>query len=222
MPSSRQLSCPGCHVPLLFKGPRELPFECPHCGARIGLSWVPLLVGLLVGFVASLVVVQLFGLKASAALLWLPILVFCLYYGLPLAGAWVSPLRVEPGRSTSSSTSYRNTLRFFIVSWFSCILFATAYGFFSGWWAFLLGARGNEIAEVADMFSFPLGLVNRSFVIRPDTGLAEAVGIVTANSYFYALGLTLVFKVVHAFISRSRVTQLGISSSTLNDDDDEF
>jgi hypothetical protein len=88
-------------------------------------------------------------------------------------------------------------------------------------WRFYSEPGGGEVTEVSEMFSFPLGLVNSAFVIRPDTGLAEAVGIVTANSYFYALGLTLVFKVVHAS-NRSRVTQLGISSSALNDDDDEF
>jgi hypothetical protein len=43
---------------------------------------------------------------------------------------------------------------------------------------------------------------------------------VTANSYFNALALTIVFKVVHGFLKRSRVTQLGISSITLDDDDE--
>ncbi len=72
------------------------------------------------------------------------------------------------------------------------------------------------------MFSFPLGLINRNFIIRPDRSLAEVIGIVTANCYFYALGLTVVFKVVHGFLSRSRVTQLGISGTMLNDDDELF
>jgi hypothetical protein len=66
----------------------------------------------------------------------------------------------------------------------------------------------------------PLGFINSSFVIRPDRGLAEVLGIVTANCYFDALILTVVFKVVHGFIRRSRVTQLGISTTTLDDDDE--
>jgi len=74
--------------------------------------------------------------------------------------------------------------------------------------------------EATDIFSMPLGLVNPRFMIRPDKSLAEVIGIITANSYFWSLGLTILFKVVHGFISRSRVTQLGISSTTMNDDDD--
>ncbi len=50
---------------------------------------------------------------------------------------------------------------------------------------------------------------------------ALVLGIVTANCYFNALALTIVFKVVHGFLKRSRVTQLGISTIT-PDDDDEF
>ena len=41
---------------------------------------------LLVGFALSVWVVQLLGLKAYAALLWLPILVACIIYALPVAG----------------------------------------------------------------------------------------------------------------------------------------
>ncbi|HEY3770032.1 MAG TPA: hypothetical protein VGN44_15260, partial [Candidatus Angelobacter sp.] len=95
-----------------------------------------------------------------------------------------------------------------------------ARGDLTGWIAALLGAPREEVARSTDLWSIPLGLINPSFVIKPDKGLAEVLGIVTANSYFDALALTIVFKVVHGFLKRSRVTQLGISSITLDDDDE--
>jgi hypothetical protein len=174
-----------------------------------------------VSFVASIAVVQYLGLKAYAALLWLPILLLCFVYIVPLAGSLRSPLRVEPSTSVKSSTSYKNTLRFFAACWFTGILLGVTYGFFTGWLAALLGHSHQDVVEAVDIWSFPLSLINPSFIIRPEKSLAEVMGILTANSYFYALGVTVVFKVVHGFIKKSRVTQLGISSAML-DDDDEF
>ena len=219
MPTARQWTCPACHAPLKREDLRNLPIECPGCSARIGLSSAPLWVGLPLGFAASVMVVQFLGLKAYAALLWLPILVLCIRYVLPLTTSWVYPLKVEPS-AAKGSNSYKSTLRIFLSIWIGLILFAVAYGFFTGWLAALLGASRQDVAEIGDIFSLPLGFINPAFIIRPEKGLAEVLGIVTANSYFNALVLTVVFKVVHGFLRRSRVTQLGISSTTLDDDDD--
>jgi hypothetical protein len=108
----------------------------------------------------------------------------------------------------------------FLAIWFALITTAVAYGFFTGWLAFLLGAPRQDVTAATDLWSLPLCLVNSEFFIRPEKELAEVLGIVTANSYFNALGLTVVFKVVHGFLRRSRVTQLGLSGATLDDDDD--
>jgi hypothetical protein len=203
-------------MPLLPEDIRQIPFDCPHCGARIGFSDAPLVPALLVGFALSVWVVQLLGLKAYAALLWLPILVACIFYALPIFGPMFFRLTVQKARK---SDSYKRTLRFFLASWFSLILMAVVYASIIGFIPFLLGV-GQDAVEATDIFSIPLGLVNPRFMIRPDKSLAEVIGIITANSYFWSLGTTIVFKVVHGFISRSRVTQLGISSTTMNDDDE--
>jgi DNA-directed RNA polymerase subunit RPC12/RpoP len=221
MPPSRQWTCPACDSPLEREDLKNPPVNCPHCGARIGFSSVPLLLGLVLGFIASLVVVQFLGLKAYAALLWLPILLLCIIKALPLVVSLLgSPLRVEPSTSAKGSSSYKNTLRLFLSFWFALVLLAVVYGFFTGWLAALLGAPREDVAVAADLWSIPLGLINPTFFIRPEKGLAEVLCIVTANSYFNALVLTVVFKVVHGFIKRSRVTQLGISTTTLDDDDE--
>jgi len=208
-------------MPLTRADMRQVPFDCPHCGARVGFSAAPLLAALVAGFAASVWIVQLLGFKAYAALLWLPILVACVYYSLPLVGPVFFRLTLQR-TSDKSANSYKSTLRMFVSWWIASILFAVVYGSLIGAFSFLLGASKQETAESTDIFSLPLGLVNPRFMIRPDKGLAEVIGILSANSYFWALGLTIVFKVVHGFISRSRVTQLGITSTTPNDDDDPF
>ena len=182
---------------------------------------MPLLFGLVLSFAASLVVVQYLGLKAYAALLWLPILALCFTQAVPLVVSLLgSPLRIEPGNSAKGSSSYKSTLRLFLGFWFGLVLFASVYGFFIGWVAALLGAPRDDVVNATALWSIPLGLINPEFFIRPEKGLAQVLCIVTANSYFHALALTFVFKVVHGFLRRSRVIQMGISSSTLDDDND--
>lgn len=172
------------------------------------------------GFIASVVVVQVLGLKAYAALLWLPILILCIRYVLPMVASVVYPLRIESTAAAKGAGSYKNTLRMFLAIWFALITTAVAYGFFTGWLVFLLGAPRQDVTATTDLWSLPLCLVNSEFFIQPEKGLAEVLGIVTANSYFNALGLTVVFKVVHGFLRRNRVTQLGLSGATLDDDDE--
>src|SRR5689334_10762422 len=201
MPASRQWICPACSGLLRQEHVKNPPFDCPHCGGRIGFSSTPLLLGLVLGFIASVIVVQILGLKAYAALLWLPILILCIRYVLPMVAFVVYPLRVEPAAAKGAG-SYKKTLRLFLAIWFALITTAVAYGFFTGWLAFLLGAPGQEVSATTDLWSLPLCLVNSEFFIRPEKGLAEVLGIVTANSYFNALGLTVVFKVVHGFLRR--------------------
>lgn len=182
---------------------------------------MPLLLGLVLSFVASLVVVWYMGLKAYAALLWLPVLALCFTQVAPLVvSLFGSPLRVEPGSSANGSSSYKRTLRLFLSFWFGLVLLAVIYGFFTGWTVALLGAPREDVAVTTALWSIPLGLINPEFFIRPEKSLAEVLCIVTANSYFNALALTVVFKVVHGFMRRSRVTQLGISTPTLDDDDE--
>jgi len=178
------------------------------------------LLGLVFGFIASVVAVQVLGLKAYSALLWLPILVLCVRYVLPLAASLVSQLKVEPNPSAKGGNSYKNTLRVFLSAWVSLVLVAVVYGFFNGRLAFLFGSSRRDVLDVVGIWSLPLVWVNPSFVITPEKSLAEVLGILTANSYFNALALTVIFKVVHGFMRRSRVTQLGISSTVLEDDDE--
>ena len=65
-------------------------------------------------------------------------------------------------------------------------------------------------------------LANSAFIVRPDKSFVAVLGIVAANSYFYTLAVTLAFKVVHGILQRSRITELGISHRSIDEDDDDL
>src|SRR5690242_4586969 len=123
--SHSPLTCPACRElldPEIFAHP---PASCTRCGALIGFSSAPFLIGLLLGFAASIAVVQLLGIKAYAAILWLPILVLCIWYVTPiaarLAASVLKPLRVITAH-TKGSHSYKSTLYLFASFWFGLVL----------------------------------------------------------------------------------------------------
>jgi hypothetical protein len=220
MATRRELRCPACHGSLAtVADSRNMPWVCPHCDAKISVSLAGLWLALPTGFVASILVVQLLGLKANAALLWFPILIFCLIAASRAMPVLLPPrLKVVPD-SVRGPGSVKKNLALFIGIWLSLILYLVAYGFFTGLLASLMQASPDDKMIVPIMFSVPLGLVNPAFLITPEKSLAEVLGIMIANSYFYALVLTFILKTVHGFLRRSRTIQLGISGTTVNDDD---
>jgi DNA-directed RNA polymerase subunit RPC12/RpoP len=219
MAARRELRCPACQGLLAQADLKTLPVACPYCNARIGVSFIALWLALPVGFVASILVVQLLDLKANAALLWFPILILCLIAALRVIPVLLPPrLKVVPD-SAKGSDSVKKNLALFIGIWLFLILYLVAYGFVTGLLASIMQASDHDKMVVPTLFSVPLGLVNPAFLITPDKGLADVLGIMTANSYFYALVLTFILKTVHGFLSRSRTIQLGISDKAVNDDD---
>ncbi|HWF04894.1 MAG TPA: hypothetical protein VHA06_14490 [Candidatus Angelobacter sp.] len=219
MAARRELRCPACQGSLAeVADPRNMPWVCPACGARITISSLALWLVLPIGFVASILVVQLLGLQANAALLWFPILFLCLFAALRVMIMLPPRLKVVP-ESAKGAGSVKKDLILFVIIWLSLVLYLVAYGFVTGLLASIMQASDDDKMIVPSMFSVPLGLMNRAFLITPDKGLADVLGILTANSYFYALVLTFILKTVHGFLNRSRTIQLGISDKTAGDDD---
>ena len=127
------------------------------------------------------------------------------------------PLAIAKGPPRKAG--WQRNLRLFLLIWMGLTLFILAYGFVLGWGAFLLGQSPQDLREVMDMWSVPLGWVNPAFVVRPEKSFVAVLGIVAANCYFYALGIVLTFKFVHGMLRRGRVTELGLSGHTDEDDD---
>jgi len=104
--------------------------------------------------------------------------------------------RLNPLLQQKEQFLIKATLRlFFSQSGFALILTAVAYGLLyrmAG--VFCWELRGRRSPPQPICGPCRLGLVNRSFFIRPEQGLAEVLGIGTATCYFNALGLTVSFQ----------------------------
>jgi hypothetical protein len=198
-----------------------MPWLCRQCGANISFSSLGVWIALPAGFILSILVVQMLGLSAKTSLLWPPILVVCLWAAVRVTVLFpfLFPLRAVPS-AQKGADSYKRTLRLFIFFWIGIVLALLIEYSIVAWWMYALRAPRSEIDTQVGILSFPLGLVNSEFVISTQKSLAQVLSVLIANSYFYAIALTAVFRIVHGAISRSRVTQLGIGTTTYNDDDD--
>ena len=127
--------------------------------------------------------------------------------------------RIQP----SKPSGFLKNVVLLLSFWLGIAFTMYAYGLVMfGWAAVIVGASRQEWYEHLDFLSVPLGWVNRNFVIRPERSLLTVCGIILCNSYFYALMLLPIYKIVHAALYRGRVTQLGISQSISPNEDDEI
>jgi hypothetical protein len=218
MPHTRPLTCPRCYHALPPEALNVDTFPCPYCATPIRFFRFPVLVAYIIAFIASLLIAQLVGLKAYQAPLWIPIFVLCFLFAARLTGPLFPPLTVDAGRPVKSAVE-RN-LVLFLAFWFGLIVTILGYGIAAAVLGTLFGGSRRDVLEITNMWSIPLGVINPAFVIRPEKSFVAAMGIVSANCYFWALGLTLLYKAVHHLLRRNRVTELGLSRSTLDDDDE--
>ena len=218
MPSASQPNCPRCGTALERKDLRGRIFECPHCGVKLQVALRHLPLALLLSVFASLLITYLVGLKAYAAILWIPIFLVCLKFVPPfLVSAELQVYRDEPPKK--QGVIQRN-LALFLAFWLGLTALGMTFGTIYGWGAFFLGSKG-DVGEVTDFWSVPLAWINPAFRINPHKSFLAVLGIIAANSYFYALVLTLIFKFVHGIMQRNRVTQLSIGGTRVGDDDDD-
>jgi hypothetical protein len=220
MSSTRPLTCPACGQELQGDAIKGLRFRCPHCENEIrfsGLRWLFIYV---LAFGASLLVSHWVGLKAYQAPLWIPTFVLCFVLAAWLAPALGPPLLAAGGHPEKKPGVIQSNLVLFLTWWFVLAVFLLCYGYVITWIAYFLGGSHRDILESADMLSYPLRWINPALAVTPDKGFVAVIAIVSANCYFYALGLTLVFKIVHERLRRNRVTELGLSGKTMDDSDD--
>jgi len=158
------------------------------------------------------------GLKAYAAILWIPIFWLCLKF---VPGLLVSAeLKVYADVPPKVRGVIKRNLLLFLSFWFGLTLVGIVHAYVLGWGAFLLASKG-DVWEITELWSLPLGLVNPAFRLSPEKSFVADLGILVANCYFNALALTLIFKFVHRMLQRNRVTQLSIGGNRVGDDDDD-
>jgi hypothetical protein len=212
--------CPACGDELHTK-PGDKPLICSRCNAHLTPSPLYIAVTLLLSVAVSLVVPYAIGVKAYAVILWIPLLVLSLALVPPAVYLLIPPKpRVaKPIDRNRKVEPWRRNLTALLVGWFACTCCLLIYGFAIGWLAFLVGGTPQDIREINDMFSVPLGWVNSGFVIRPNRSLPAVVGIVFANSFFYSAALLAVLRFVQSRLHQQR-TKLGIFQQNENRDDE--
>src|SRR5215831_11518812 len=124
MPARQQPVCPNCLNPL--EGVPVGTSQCPHCAKWIRFPVWPLLMALFVSFVASLIIAQFLGLKAYAAILWIPILLMCFPFALRVIP--VSFLRLTLVEGPPVKVRWRRNLTLFVSSWAGMTFYLLAYG----------------------------------------------------------------------------------------------
>ena len=192
---------------------------CPYCGVPIRFSSRYLELSVFFSLALSLILAYWIGFQAWAGIVWLPTFVICMILARRILALFV-PIHevVSPERVSSSGTN----LLFFVCAWLGCTLYMAVYGYLIGLWAFGLGASQQEISEALGLWSIPLGFANSAFIVTSDKPLITDLGIIAANSYFWALVLTMIFKVVHTIFRRNRVIQLSISGTEIGANDDDL
>lgn len=217
MPHVRTIRCPGCGEEIPLLPGKEFRYGCPRCQGIITLSRRHLLASYVLGFLLSLAVAKLLRLTAAAPL-WVLIFILSFIVATQLTALVISPYEVSKYDAPPPGPIARN-LKLFLAVWFATVALVLLEGYVFGWLAYLVGSR-QEVIESTDLWSVPLGFVNPAFVVRPEKDLVGVIGIVSANGYFWALGLTLVFKFVHSRMRSNRVTELAISGSSVEEEDD--
>jgi hypothetical protein len=218
MTHARTLRCPGCGQEIPPLPSNGFRYDCPRCQGVIALSRRYLLGSYVLGFVLSLAIAKLLRLTAAAAPLWVLIFTVSFIVATQLTALVISPYEVSKYAAPPPGPIARN-IKLFLGIWFAIVALVLLEGYVFGWLAYIIGSR-QEVIESIDLWSVPLGFVNPAFVVRPEKDLVEVIGIVSANGYFWAMGLTLVFKFVHSRMRNSRVTELAISGSSVEEEDD--
>lgn len=214
----RVIRCPGCGGEIMLLPSKVFRYGCPHCHGIVTLSRRHLLVSYVCGFVLSLAIAEWLHLTASAAPLWIPIFILSFVLVARVTALVISPYEINRHDAPLPGLIARN-LGIFLSIWFGIVVTVLAYGYVLGWQAYLNGSH-RDVIESMDLWSVPLGFVNPAFTVRPEKGLVQVVGIVSANCYFWALGGMMAFKFVHSRMRRSRVTELAISGSRVAEEDD--
>jgi hypothetical protein len=125
------------------------------------------------------------------------------------------PATYEPGYPQE----YKLTFVSAFIGTFLTVLLVEFLGFLTLF--FVVGAKPAEVQEHLDMLSAPLAFFSQQFRITPQKNFLDVCGIMLGNSFFLGIPFYVCGKVVHFFLRRNRVVQIGIDSSVdLTDDND--
>jgi hypothetical protein len=218
--------CPRCRGTVRTENIRTFTtFACSNCGFSLSVSSIYRLAVVVGSLGLSLFLASAINLRAYAAIAWIPLLLLA-FILLTNFGKFALPPRlngVTHGAAHCAADArrtepWKRILLLFLSFWFNITFVALAYGFTLGWAGFLLGGSEREIQETVDLWSLPLGLLSPSFVVTANKTFVTVLGIVFANSFFYAAALTAILTLVNKRV-RQPITQIRLSGSVSGDND---
>jgi hypothetical protein len=176
---------------------------------------------LLFSFLVSLLISRAIGLRAYAGISWIPIFLLCLSLSRDLLPKFFPLLQPYVESRPAKRNALQRNAPLFLAVWFSCAITFLGELYVIGWLTFFAGGSHTDIVEISDMGSYPLAWLSPKFVVRPDESFPVVLGIIMANSVFYATAVSLAYKVVHAALHRNRTIQLGIGGSIVSEEEDD-
>jgi hypothetical protein len=215
---SERTTCPRCGDRIRLEDVRVFvkpngPYpKCPTCGTSIRPSIVYRRLIMLIAFALGWLIPYFIGLRAYVLLAWVPFYVLACVL-VPNVAKAVVPPKLEDADLVTHRSVLRRNVELFMSVWLYWALFILANGIISG---AMEGKRAFFL-----YLSGPLGWFEPAFVVRTETTSTSAFGIFLANTFICAVfffPLTLMFR---AAFRRGHVTQLGISRSEKDQDEDD-
>jgi hypothetical protein len=198
------LLCPECGSPARIDG----DYRCVWCGERIYIPfayfrWLWFLV-----FV-TLIALAIPTFNGKHAGTWLLVL---LILALQIRAVW--GIMIPPWVERGAFKEDVPFIAFYLASCFIGIVYWTLWG----WLHVGLGATKDELKDNWDTFSVPLGWIHSGFVIRSDKWLSDVFGIIMGNSFFEAIAIFFVYRVVRRRLNRNQAIRLDLADTNSQDD----
>jgi hypothetical protein len=207
----KPMRCPECGKPI---NPAHLKNGvCPHCSTNIRIAASYLLITDFLIFNLIFLVAAL-NYRSTVGGVWL-LKICLLVVPLSVLRLWF----VQPWLAKGSAEAQKFRLTF-IGAYFTAIMLGVGYALAcAGWLHVILRARPDELTNHLHLISEPVVNINPNFLITRERSFAEVLGILLANSWFYAIIIFGCYSLAQPFLRRGRVTQIGISSNVIDDDD---
>ncbi len=223
--NSKRARCPACGRPIPIEAIRvAAPFSCIGC--RTHLSVKPLyrrlilLLAAAISFWAALIV-------SSGALFILCWPVFCFFALIFIPN--ILKVFLPPGLILAADYDphnrgfFRRNLSYFLTIWLTIGFSMIITGAFFGLGGIAVGASSSDLHFLLDVLTSPVHDFGPAFVLTTRSSFLTVCSVIFANAFFWTLLIGPVTQFVHAMLHRSRVTELGLSGSTvLQDDDDQI
>jgi hypothetical protein len=195
--------CPECGRP-----PRiGRDGKCLGCGERI---YVPIAYFRWLWFLVfvTLVALAIPTFNGDHSGTWLLVL---LVLAVPIRVIWgiIIPPWIERG-------AFKSEVPFIAFYGASCLM-GIIYWTLWGWLHVGLGATKDELKDNWDIFSVPLGWIHPGFVIRSDKWLSDVFGTIMGNSFFGAVAIFFVYRVVRTRLNQNRAIRLDIADPNSKD-----